>query len=194
MLPTKTMPVHRQIAGTQDMTVRNTVRSALPHACNLQPDQPIHHVRVSQKTLKERSRNHCTPVPCNCDELHTAHPLLFEEAQRHVILRTAAHWQLLFNPQEVHCATQNARNASLPDIEFIEQGIQRTHAACAAFMQGDTDFVLPTETIRHTLHAHKAQHVLQYPFMNPSVFESINDTLTSQHLQAAVWDKQPCKL
>ena len=55
-------------------------------------------------------------------------------------------------------------------------------------------FVLPTEAIRRTLHARNAQHVRQYPFMNPSVFESINETLPSLHLQAPVWDNQPCKL
>ena len=54
VLPTKMMPVHRGITGARDMTVRSTIRSALLHARNLRPVQPIHHVRGSQKSFERK--------------------------------------------------------------------------------------------------------------------------------------------
>ena len=121
----------------QNIPLPNTHISALP----------MGNSAFLQHTQTLRSTN----TSCMCPALKRDHPSLFCSEQTHAVLQTKQQWQVLFSPTEVRCGTQNARNASLPDHDFIEQCITRLHTARARFMNDEDDFVVLTDTILRTL-------------------------------------------
>ena len=40
-------------------------------------------------------------------------------------MRTSKHWGRVLNPVQLQCATQNARNVTLPSKQLVEETIQR---------------------------------------------------------------------
>ena len=148
----------------------------------------------SQQAAKHAVRQACEQLPCNCQKMRHKYPGLLQPGQDHVVIRTKEQWCQLLNPLEVACITQNARNTTLPDDEFVEQCIARLRDACSPFTHTHGSDLLQAESIKRTIHQSNAQHISKYPWYDASVFASINDTLSALHVQTAIWDKAPCNI
>ena len=46
-----------------------------------------------------------------------------------MVLRTREQWGRILTPTELRCATQNARNVTLPTKQFVQETVQRLHTA-----------------------------------------------------------------
>ena len=49
---------------------------------------------------------------------------LLQKGQDHVVLRTHEQWGRILTPIERRCATQNARNVTLPTKQFVQETVQ----------------------------------------------------------------------
>ena len=198
VLPTKTPRVGQAISGTHSMTVMKCAVNVLQQHVQGQGTAGIHPVKGSQSMIKQAVTRELQKIPCDCTIIGKRHPALLPPGQDHVALRTPEQWGQVLTPLQLQCATQNARNVTLPSKQFVQQSIQRLHTA-SAYLSRDTQApIIDDDTVTRAIDidTHNTQYTQKYPWMCPNVFQQVNAQLRRMGLQSkgGVWDKEPCRV
>ena len=120
--------------------------------------------------------------------------------QQHAVLRTLDQWQSLLHPDLARAASQNARNASLPDPEKIETMLDRFIESLDFVIEAldphglHDDHVPPTVQHVVTTTRTAVQHNLPKatstsPQCTADLLSAVDDFLCENDLCGSVWDK-----
>ena len=186
--------VGQAISGMHSMVVMKQVIDTLRAHVTRKSGNELYPIKGRQTHVKRTVAEVLSSIPCACASMNQRHPGLLQGGQDHVVLRTRAQWGRILTPMELQCATQNARNVTLPSKQFIQDTVQRLHTA-SVFLSDVADApIIDDATITNTIDRHRAQYTRQFPRMCPDVFMRINKKLRNYGLQAGTWDKEPCKV
>ena len=154
---------------------------------------------------QKRSLPLSAPFPCKCSQLRTGAPDLMGPDQQHALLRTPDQWKSLLHADLASGASQNARNASLPEPEKIETMLDRFIESLDLVIevldpQGlHADHVPPSvQHVVTTTHT-AVQHYLYKatstsPQCTVDLLSAVDDFLYENDLYGPVWDKNVSSL
>ena len=180
VLPTKTPRVGQAISGTHSMTVMKCTVNVLQLQVQGQCIAGIHPVKGTQSLIKQAVARELQKIPCNCAINGKRYPALLPPGQDHIVLRTPEQWGQVLTPLQLQCATQNARNVTLPSKQFVQESIQRLHTAssiqrlhtASTYLSEDTEApIIDDDTVTRAIDTHNTQYTQKYPWMCPEVFQ-----------------------
>ena len=89
--------------------------------------------------------------------------------------------------------TQNARNATLPSDEFIDNSVTKLISTLKPFSDGCSP-LFSADVLRTEIQKYRQSFQASTSALDSDLFDVMNDRLRDLCLAAATWDKQPCRL
>ena len=132
-------------------------------------------------------------IPCGCASYKKQASAVFQKHQDHVLIRHAHQWAVVLPPYLLPVVLQKARNATLPDEEFISASCEMLVSSLQPFVRGHQP-LLSNDTLADLLRQYFAEVLEHNTSLDNRKLEETNLILQGLHPSSAVWDKQPCHL
>ena len=196
VVPKQTPKVASLIMGRTTTAVKSVVTNFLVS----RPGRPCEHsschiLLFDELTSSIQSALHsdCPTIACSCPAVRKQAPHLFGPSQSHLLIRDVSQWSAILHPSLMPVVTQNARNATLPSDEFIDNSVTKLISTLKPFSDGCSP-LFSADVLRTEIQKYRQSFQASTSALDSDLFDVINDRLRDLCLAAATWDKQPCRL